>query len=81
MAICFRVFKSADLVFTLKPFKIFRVDDDIAGMRAAGKLAATRAMTVLEDVFRALKLVADGPAQAATPGGSTHNFYLRFAAV
>jgi hypothetical protein len=71
---CLGVFETTDHLFPAEPLELFRVNDNIGRVSTAGKLATTRAMAVLEDEFRALKLVADGPAQAATPGGFTHIF-------
>ena len=41
-------------------------------MRAAGKLAATRTVAILEYVFRAVKLVADSATKTASLDGFTH---------
>ena len=68
--------KTTDHLFATKPFELFWVDQDIAGEGAASELATARAMAVLKNVFRAVKLVGDSLAQAATARGFTHGFNL-----
>jgi hypothetical protein len=73
---CFRVVELTNQVLAANPFELFWVNQDIAGESAAGELATARAVAVLENVFGAVKLVADRLAQAATPRGFAHSFDL-----
>lgn len=71
-----RVLETTHLIFAAQPFELVGIYNDIAGVRAAGELATARTMAVLKYVFRAVKLVADRLAQAATPRGFAHSFDL-----
>jgi hypothetical protein len=73
---CFRVIELTNQVLATKPFELFWINQDIAGEGATGELATARAVAVLENVFRAVELVGDRLAQAATPRGFAHSFNL-----
>ena len=47
------VFETAYLIAAGKPFELLGRDDDIAGMRAAGKLATARTVTILKHTHMA----------------------------
>ena len=68
----FGVLETADLVGTCQPFELVGRDNDVSGMCAAGKLAATRAVAILEYVFRPVKLVADSATKTAALEGFAH---------
>lgn len=67
-----RVLETTHLIFAAQPFELFRIYNDVAGMRATSELATARTMAILKYVFRTVKLVADCLAQATTLDGFVH---------
>ena len=69
---CLWMFETSQLIGTVKPFEVFRCDDDISGMGAAGEFSTTRAVAILKYVFRTVKLIADSATETAAFEGFTH---------